>query len=119
MTFILIAVVLFVVRFAWLKMGSANAQKVVFKKIHLHSNLTVVLLGVILMGYLQINPFSDSGFWLLEKLIAFVAYFVMVQVTLNEKTKPHMQWLTFIGAFGWLGFMAKLAISKQAILLVG
>lgn len=119
MTFILIAVILFLVRFYWLKSGSANAQKVVFKKIHLHTNLTVILLGLILMGYLQINPFNEGAYWLLEKMIAFIAYFVMVQVALSDKTRPHMQWLTFLGAFGWLGFMAKLAISKQAILLVG
>lgn len=119
MTFILIAVILFILRFYWLKRGSANANKVVFKKIHLHSNLTVILLGCILMGYLQINPFNENSFWLLEKLIAFGAYFMMVQVSLSEKTRPHMQWLTFIGAFGWLGFMGKLAVSKQAILLVG
>lgn len=119
MTFILIAVVLFILRFYWLKTGHANSQKVVFKKAHLHSNLTIILLGFILMGYLQINPFNEGAYWLLEKLMAFVAYFVMVQVALNEKTRSHIQWLTFLGAFGWLGFIAKLAISKQAILFLG
>ncbi|TEW55986.1 hypothetical protein E2R68_02525 [Psychromonas sp. RZ22] len=119
MTFILIAVILFIVRFYWLKTNNANSQKVVFKKIQLHSTFTIIALGLGLMGYLHLNPFATGNAWLLEKLIAFAAYFIMVQVALNEKTKTHIQWITFIGAFGWLAFIAKLAITKQAILLVG
>ncbi|WP_299663189.1 SirB2 family protein [uncultured Psychromonas sp.] len=119
MTFILLAIVIFILRFFWLKSGHENAQKAVYKKIHLHTHLTIIVLGLALMGLLHFNPFVESGYWLLEKLIAFVAYFAMVQVALNEKTKKHIQWLAFIGAFGWLAYIAKLAFTKQAILLVG
>ena len=119
MTFILLAIIIFILRFYWLKSGHANAQKPVYKKIHLHTNLTIIILGLALMGLLHFNPFVESGYWLLEKLIAFIAYFAMVQVALNEKTKKHIQWLAFIGAFGWLAYIAKLAFTKQAILLLG
>ncbi|TEW46742.1 SirB2 family protein [Psychromonas algicola] len=119
LTFILLAVVMFILRFYWLKSGHPNSQKAVYKKIHIHSNVTIVVLGIVLMGLLHFNPLVASGYWLLEKLIAFVAYFIMVQVALKEQTKSHIQWLTFIGAFGWLIFIAKLAITKQAIFLVG
>jgi uncharacterized membrane protein SirB2 len=78
-----------------------------------------MLLGVVMAAFLQVNPFAESGYWLLEKILAFVVYLVMVHISLNEKTRPHMQWLTFVGAFGWLFLIAKVAFTKQAILLVG
>ena len=120
MTFILFAIIVFILRFYWLKSGHPNAKKAVYKKIHLHTHLTIIVLGIMLMVIVPWVPsFNVTGAWLLEKLIAFVAYFVMVQVSLKEETKPHVQWLTFIGAFGWLAYIAKLAFTKQAILLVG
>lgn len=119
LTFILLAIIMFILRFYWLKSGHENAKKPVYKKIHLHSNVTIIALGIALMSLLHFNPFVENGYWLLEKLIAFVAYFIMVQVSLNEQTKSHIQWLTFIGAFGWLALIVKLVITKQAIFLVG
>lgn len=119
LTFILLAVILFIVNFYWLKTDHANAQKPIFKKMLLHTHITIIALGISLMGLLQINPFSDSGFWLLEKMVALVAYILLVSVALNNKKRAGMQYLAFIGAFGWLAYMASLAFSKQAIMLVG
>lgn len=119
LTFVLLAVVLFIVSFYWLKTGHRNAQKVIYKKILLHIHLTILLLGLLLIWVLQINPFAEYGLWVIEKLGAFAAYIVMVSVALNEKSRKGMQFLAFIGAFGWLAYIAQLAISKQAILLVG
>ena len=118
-TFILVAIIMFIVRFYWLKSGSVNSQKQVYKKIHIHSNLAIVVIGVGLMILLQFNPFIESGYWLLEKIIAFVVYFFMVQTALNEDKKSPIQWLAFIGVFGWLAFIGKLAVTKQALFLVG
>lgn len=117
MTLVLLAIVVFILCFFWLKTGHKNAQKVLFKKILLHTHLTIAALGLALMWLLHFNPFDTYNFWLLEKIFAFVVYLGMVQIALNEKTKPHIQWLTFLGAFGWLIYIAKLAITKQAILL--
>ena len=119
LTFILLAVLLFIVSFYWQKTGHKNAQKVIFKKILLHTHFTILLLGLILMWFVQINPFDNHGFWLIEKIGAFVAYLVMVSVALDKSKRKGMQFLAFIGAFGWLAYIGKLAISKQAILLVG
>jgi len=119
MSFILLAIILYILRFYWLKSGHVNSQKPLFKKIHTHTHLTIVVLGIALMALVHWNPFSLGGYWLLEKIIAFVAYFTMVQVSLNPNTKTHIQWLSFVGAFGWLAYIAKLAFTKQAILLVG
>lgn len=118
-TFILLAVLLFILSFFWQKNGHKYAQKVIFKKILLHTHLAVLLLGLMLMWFLQINPLATSGFWLLEKIGAFVAYMVMVSVALDKSKGKGMQFLAFIGAFGWIAYIAKLAISKQAILLIG
>ena len=119
LTFILLAVLLFIMRFYWLKTGHKNAQKVIFKKIMLHTHITILVLGLLLIAVLQINPFADHGFWLLEKIGAFIAYILMVSVALDESKKSGMQFLAFLGAFGWLTYIAHLAISKQALLLVG
>ncbi|MFT6986443.1 MAG: putative membrane protein SirB2 [Psychromonas sp.] len=119
LTFILLAVLLFIVSFYWLKTGHKNAQKVIFKKVLLHMHLTILLLGLLLVWLLQLNPFESHGFWLLEKIGAFIAYIVMVSVALDERKRKGMQLLAFIGAFGWLAYIGNLAISKQAIILLG
>lgn len=118
-TFILLAVLLFMLSFYWQKTDHKNAQKVIFKKILLHTHLAILLLGLMLMWFLQINPFATYGFWLLEKIGAFAAYMVMVSVALDQSKSKGIQFLAFIGAFGWIAYIAKLAISKQAILLIG
>lgn len=119
LTFVLLAVVLFVVLFFWLKTGHVNAQKEIFKKVLKHTHFTIFLLGALLMWLTQVNPFHESGFLVLEKIGAFGAYLLMVSVALNRDKNKGMQTLAFLGAFGWLAYIAKLAISKQAILLIG
>ena len=117
--FVLVAVVLFIVSFYRQQSGHKNAQKEIFKKLLLHTHLTILLLGLLLIWALQINPFAEHGFWLIEKLGAFVAYIIMVSAALDENRRRGMQFLAFVGAFGWLAYIAKLAFSQQAILLVG
>lgn len=119
MTLILIAVVFFIINFYWLKTNHKNAQKAVFKKILLHTHLTIFVLGLALLGFLQINPFVTSGYWALEKMIAFVVYIMMVRNALTENKPTKLQYISFIGALGWVAYIAKLAMSKEAILLAG
>lgn len=119
LTLILIAVVLFILSFYWMESGHKNAQKPIFKKILLHTHLTIILLGLALMGFLQLNPFASENFWLLEKLVALVGYLILVKVALDEKTRKGMQFLAFAGALGWVCYIGQLAISKQAIILLG
>ncbi|MEI6897738.1 MAG: SirB2 family protein [Psychromonas sp.] len=119
LTFILIAVILFLVNFYWLKTGHENAQKVIFKKALLHTHLAILLLGAALLWLLQLNPFAEHGYWVLEKIIAFGAYIAMVKNALNENKNTKIQIISFLGALGWLAYIGKLAMTKQAILLVG
>jgi len=119
LTLILIALVLFLLNFYWLKTGHKNAQKPVFQKILLHTHLTILLFGGLLIWFLQINPFAEHGYWVLEKFIAFVAYILMVKSALTANKATKLQVISFLGALGWLAYIAKLAMTKQAILLVG
>lgn len=119
LTLILIAIVLFILCFYWIVTDHKNAQKVIFKKILLHTHLTIALLGLGLMGVLQINPFESQNYWLIEKIGAFIGYLILVSVALNEKTRKGMRFFAFVGAFGWIVYIGQLVFSKQAMILLG
>ncbi|ABM03406.1 conserved hypothetical protein [Psychromonas ingrahamii 37] len=119
LTLILIAIVLFILCFYWIVTGHKNAQKVIFKKILLHTHLTIALIGLGLMGVLQINPFESQNYWLIEKIGAFIGYLILVSVALNEKTRKGMRFLAFVGVFGWIVYIGQLVFSKQAMILLG
>ncbi|PKH03808.1 hypothetical protein CXF72_04335 [Psychromonas sp. MB-3u-54] len=119
LTLILIAIVLFVLCFYWRVTDHKNAQKVIFKKMLLHTHLTIALLGLGLMGVLQINPFDSQNYWLIEKIGAFIGYLILVNVALNEKTRKGMRFFAFVGACGWIVYIGQLVFSKQAMILLG
>ncbi|MFT6925505.1 MAG: putative membrane protein SirB2 [Psychromonas sp.] len=119
LTLILIAVVLFLLCFYWRVTDHKNAQKVIFKKILLHTHLTIVVIGLALMGVLQINPFDIQNYWLVEKIVAFIGYLILVNVALREKTSKGMRYFALVGAFAWIVYIGQLVFSKQAILLLG
>ncbi|WP_094752098.1 SirB2 family protein [Psychromonas sp. CD1] len=119
LTLILIALILFMLNFFWLQWGHKNAQKVIFKKILLCFNLAILVFGMALLWLLNIDPFVHSGFWMLEKMMAFVVYLFIVHVALDAQKSRYMQWLSFVGALAWLGYIMQLVTMKQAILLVG
>lgn len=114
-----IAVFLFVVSFIRLKMDLHEGITPLLQKLLTIANIVLVLLGLILMSLLQINPFERQNYWLLEKIVAVGFYIAMIKVALNIKSTKKLQYLTFLGAFGWLAYIGKLAVSHQAILLVG
>ncbi len=114
-----IAIFLFVLCFIRLKMSLHGGITPLLQKLLTIANIVMVLLGFTLMGLLQINPFERQNYWLLEKIVAVGFYIGMIKVALNIKTTKKLQYLTFLGAFGWLAYIGKLAVSHQAILLVG
>ncbi|MFT6349513.1 MAG: putative membrane protein SirB2 [Psychromonas sp.] len=119
LTLILIAIVLFFLCFYWIVTDHKNAQKVIFKKMLLHTHLTIALLGLGLMGILQINPFESQNYWLTEKIGAFIGYLILINVALNEKTRKGMRFFAFFGAFAWIVYIGQLVFSKQAMILLG
>lgn len=114
-----ISVFLFVLSFIRLQMGKHKGITPLLHKLLTIANIVMVLLGFTLMGLLQIDPFERQNYWLLEKIVAVGFYIGMLKVALKINTSKKLQYLTFFGAFGWLAYIGKLAVSHQAILLVG
>ena len=114
-----IAVFLFIFSFVRLKMNLNAGITPLLSKLLTVSHIAILLLGVTLVIKMQFNLLQIESYWLLEKIIAFGVYVAMVKMALKASVDSKIQWLTFFGAFGWLVYIGKLAISHQAILLVG
>ena len=119
MMMVAIAVILFISQFTMMKLSIKPDLQKLLKRGLTFSHIAILLLGFILLWHLSLNPLTEQGYWVLEKIIAFGIYIAMVNVSLKPKTAANLQWLTFLGALGWLAYIGKLAISHQAILLVG
>ena len=114
-----IAVLLFIFSFVRLKMNLNVGITPLLTKLLTISHIVILLLGVALVVKMHFHLLEIQSYWLLEKIVAFGIYIAMVKMTLKPTTDSKIQWLTFIGAFGWLAYIGKLTISHQAILLVG
>ncbi|HIP76534.1 MAG TPA: hypothetical protein EYH12_05320 [Psychromonas hadalis] len=117
MTLVALAVILFVVQFVLMKLDKNPDLRRLLKRGLTFSHIAILLIGFILLWELSLNPLSETGYWVLEKIIAFGAYIAMVNIALKPTTAANLQILTFLGAFGWLAYIGKLAVSHHAILL--
>ncbi|WP_028116811.1 SirB2 family protein [Ferrimonas senticii] len=76
---------------------------------------TVLLLsGLALMFISGITPFNSP--WLAEKLLALVAYIILGVLIFKAGRGKLYRTFAFVGALGWLFYMAKLAVTKTPIL---
>jgi uncharacterized membrane protein SirB2 len=117
MMLVVVAVILFVVQFILMKLNKNPDLQTLLKRGLTFSHISILLIGFTLLWELSLNPISEPGYWALEKIIAFGAYIALVNISLTPKTAANLQILTFLGAFGWLAYIGKLAVSHQAILL--
>ncbi|WP_199609329.1 SirB2 family protein [Flocculibacter collagenilyticus] len=114
LTFVLLSVSLLVLRFAWMLKSSPMLEKR-WVKIVPHINDTLLLISAFgLCFMISQYPFQDK--WLTEKIFAVVAYILMGTMALKGRT-TQLRWIAMLGAFGWLGLIAKLAVTKQPIFL--
>ncbi|WP_406666561.1 SirB2 family protein [Gallaecimonas sp. GXIMD1310] len=60
-------------------------------------------------------PFQTP--WLTEKLLALVAYVVLAVVALQPQRRRLMRLFALLGAYGWILFAAKLAVTKMALVV--
>ncbi|MDX7739982.1 SirB2 family protein [Aeromonas dhakensis] len=114
-----LAVLMFMLRFYWLQTGSSRAASARTLKMSGWLNGLVVLSGVLLCMVLDLNPLNNATPWLSEKLtailvVAFLAFLAMMALRLARSNG--IRWFAFLGALGWLFFIAKLAVYKQASL---
>lgn len=114
MMFVVLSVSLFLVRYAMsLKPAAMLSNK--FFKIAPHVIDTLLLLtAVMLMVTIQQYPFSSA--WLTEKLLAVIAYIALGVMAFRGRTM-FIRSFCFLGALGWLGLAARVAMTKQPVFL--
>ncbi|USD38262.1 MULTISPECIES: SirB2 family protein [Ferrimonas] len=111
---ILLSVSLLTVRFFWSMTGSGMLQRK-WVKITPHAVDTLLLLSGASLCFL-IQQFPGSSPWLTEKLLSLVAYILLGVFAMKSQGKL-LKVLAFLGALGWLGMIAKVAMSKTPILM--
>ncbi|MCR3985671.1 SirB2 family protein [Aeromonas caviae] len=116
LTLIAGAVLMFILRFYWLQTGSALAGGAHTLKISGWLNGLVVLSGVLLCMVLGLNPLNNAIPWLAEKLTSILVVAFLAMMALRLARSNGIRWFAFLGALGWIFFIAKLAVQKQASL---
>lgn len=108
------AVLMFMLRFYWVQTGSGRAYSGQIMKVSGWLNGLVVLSGVLLCMVLDLNPLNNAAPWLSEKLTAILVVAFLAMMALRLARNKGIRWFAFLGALGWLFFIAKLALQKQA-----
>ncbi|AHV34320.1 TPA: SirB2 family protein [Aeromonas dhakensis] len=111
-----LAVLMFMLRFYWLQTGSSRAASARTLRLSGWLNGLVVLSGVLLCMVLDLNPLNNATPWLSEKLTAILVVAFLAMMALRLARSNGIRWFAFLGALGWLFFIAKLAVYKQASL---
>ncbi|MBW3690225.1 SirB2 family protein [Aeromonas dhakensis] len=111
-----LAVLMFMLRFYWLQTGSSRAASARTLRLSGWLNGLVVLSGVLLCMVLDLNPLNNATPWLSEKLTAILVAAFLAMMALRLARSNGIRWFAFLGALGWLFFIAKLAVYKQASL---
>ena len=111
-----LAVLMFMLRFYWLQTGSSRAASARTLRLSGWLNGLVVLSGVLLCMVLDLNPLNNAIPWLSEKLTAVLVVMFLAMMALRLARSNGIRWFAFLGALGWIFFIAKLAVQKQASL---
>ncbi|MFM5113981.1 SirB2 family protein [Aeromonas hydrophila] len=109
-----LAVLMFMLRFYWLQTGSTRAASARTLRLSGWLNGLVVLSGVLLCMVLDLNPLNNATPWLSEKLTAILVVAFLAMMALRLARSNGIRWFAFLGALGWVFFIAKLAVYKQA-----
>ena len=116
LTLIVGAVLMFMLRFYWAQTGSIHARNGRVLQASGWLNGLVVLSGVLLCMVLDLNPLNNGTPWLSEKLTAILVVASLAMMALRLARNNGIRWFAFLGAIGWVFFIAKLAVYKQASL---
>ncbi|WP_443261466.1 SirB2 family protein [Aeromonas salmonicida] len=107
---------LLMLRIYWVQTGSGRAYSDQIMKVSGWLNGLVVLSGVLLCMVLDLNPLNNGTPWLSEKLTAILVVAFLAMMALRLACNNGIRWFAFLGAIGWVFFIAKLAVYKQASL---
>ncbi|MGU5581665.1 SirB2 family protein [Aeromonas hydrophila] len=111
-----LAVLMFMLRFYWLQTGSSRAASARTLRLSGWLNGLVVFSGVLLCMVLDLNPLNNATPWLSEKLTAILVVAFLAMMALRLARSNGIRWFAFLGALGWVFFIAKLAVYKQTSL---
>ncbi|MHA6311054.1 MULTISPECIES: SirB2 family protein [Pantoea] len=111
-----ITIFMFVLRFYWLRSGSAMLSRR-WVRILPHANDTLLLLtGVSLVMITHFYPFTPQGSWLTEKLLGVIIYIALGFVALSRRPRTdRTRWIAFLVALIALVLVIKLALSKMPL----
>ncbi|ORM51068.1 siroheme synthase [Pantoea conspicua] len=111
-----ITIFIFVLRFYWLRSGSAMLSRR-WVRILPHANDTLLLLtGVSLVMITHFYPFTPQGSWLTEKLLGVIIYIALGFVALSRRPRTdRTRWIAFLVALIALVLVIKLALSKMPL----
>ncbi len=115
LTLIGLSVGLFVLRFVWSMIDSGLMQRRWVKIVPHVLDTLLLLSGVALIMVTGWMPLRDA--WLTEKLLALVAYIFLGVLTFKLPRGKLFKVFAFLGALGWVYYMAVLAVTKSPILL--
>lgn len=116
LTLIAGAVLMLMLRFYWVQTAAGRAYSAPVLKISGWLNGLVVLSGVLLCMVLDLNPINNGTPWLSEKLMGILVLVFLATMALRLAKSNLVRWCSFLGALGWLYFIAKLALLKQTSL---
>ncbi|MBY5992747.1 SirB2 family protein [Ferrimonas balearica] len=115
MTLIAASVGFFILRFVWLMAESPLLGRK-WARIAPHALDTFLLLSGVLLC-VAIAQYPGTSAWLTEKMIALVAYILLGVITFKLQRGKLFRTFAFLGALGWVYYMARLAMTKTPILL--
>ncbi|MEZ8141545.1 invasion protein [Enterovibrio norvegicus FF-33] len=115
--FIALSVSLFILRFAWLMMGSKMLEKKWVKVVPHIIDTGLLATGIALIAITGFIPFTPSAVWMTEKLTCVLAYIALGYVALHYSQGTLFRLFAFFGALGWVFAAANLAITKTPQLL--
>ncbi|MBT0587320.1 SirB2 family protein [Alteromonas oceanisediminis] len=113
LTAIVISISLFILRFIWLQMGSAQRHKKWVKVVpHI---IDTVLLGSAIALCIILSQYPFVHGWVTFKLFGVIAYIVTGLWALKWAASRPAQWLAFACALVVLALTAKVALMKQPL----
>ena len=110
-----LAVLMFMLRFYWLQTGSSRRQRPYPQIERLAQRPGGALRRAAVHGAGS-QPAQQRHPWLSEKLTAILVVAFLAMMALRLARSNGIRWFAFLGALGWVFFIAKLAVYKQASL---
>lgn len=114
LTAVALSLSLFLVRFVWLMKASPSLQKK-WVKVVPHVVDTVLLASAIGLCFI-LSQYPLVNDWLTAKVLGVAFYILMGLYTLKLAKTKMTQWIGFAGAFAWVVFTLKVAVTKQPLL---